>query len=349
MKRLLVHLVLPLATGLVLMSACTPTVPSKYLQPDEMEDLMYDYYVSQGLYDNQRGSTDYQHRYNLESVLRKYDLTYADFDSSLVYYYNNLELLNSILSNVQDRLSKEALELGASEGEVERYTTQSISGDTTDVWEGRRHLTLLPVPPYHVIQFAQKADTSFHQGDSFLMTFGTKFLTRNGSRNASACMAVTYENDSVVSLTQNLNISGGNTLRIASCSLRAKKIEGFVYMPRRGQSEYDSELCILFVDHIQLMRFHHHQNKQDTAPVVPDIKEKADSVDSLKPRARRLGERPLPQATKPANQTNAPVKPLRQLSAPAKPSEQKTSTTPLRRQNALQRTDKTIKPNIKRQ
>ena len=290
MKRPVLHLIMALVTYMMLMSACKPTIPSKYLQPDEMEDLLYDYYVSRGLNDQSK-NLEYQNFYHQEAVLRKYNITAAEFDSSLVYYYNNVELLNAIYSNIQKRLSKEALELGASEGEVERYTFQSLSGDTTDVWEGRRQLVLMPILPFHIAQFTQKADTSFHQGDSFLLTFGSKFLTQSGSRNATAGLSVIYENDSVASVTQSINYAGGNTLRLNPCSLKVKRIDGFVYMAKRERTDNESESSLLFLDHIQLMRFHHRQKEQNTVPSAA-IPVKSDTVDSLKPKVHRLGDHP---------------------------------------------------------
>ena len=292
MRKQWSHLIIPLVV--ILFSACKPTVPSKYLQPDEMEDLMYDYYVSQGMSNNRTGATEYEHRYNLESVLKKYGLTSVEFDSSLVYYYNHMERMNVIYTNIQKRLSEEALELGTSAGEVERYTIQSASGDTTDIWEGRRQMMLMPIPPYHVAQFTQKADTSFHKGDSFLFTFSNTYIVQSGSRNATAYMAVTYENDSVLSTTSNINSTGNATLRLASCDLKAKKIDIFVYMARRDHSDNQSELCLLMLDHIQLMRFHHHKDKEqvkdkeEEKPAVMRIK--TDTIDSLKPKVHRLGQ-----------------------------------------------------------
>ena len=295
MKGLSVHLVIVGATVIVLLSACKPQVPSKYLQPDDMEDLMYDYYLSQGISNGRAGSTDYDRRYNLQTVLKKYGLTNAEFDSTLVYYYNHMELMDAIYSNIQKRLGDEALELGASEGEVERFTIQSVSGDTTDVWEGKRQLMLLPIPPYHIVQFSQKADTSFYKGDSFLLTFGSRFLVQSGSRNATVYLAVTYENDSVVSATTPINVSGGSTLRINACDQKAKQLDGYIYMPRRDQTDNASEIPLLLLDRIQLMRFHHkekpeEEKEQEKAPVA--VPEKNDTTDSLKPRIRRLGERP---------------------------------------------------------
>ena len=297
MRRQWSHLVCPLVVMLILLSACTPTVPSKYLQPDEMEDLMYDFYVSQGMGNSRVGSTEYQNRYNLESVLKKYGLTSAEFDSSLVYYYNHMERMNQIYTNVQKRLSEEALELGTSAGEVERYTIQSTSGDTTDVWEGRRQMMLLPMPPYHVMQFTQKADTSFHKGDSFLFTFGNTYLVQNGTRNATAYLSITYENDSVVSTTSNIGSTGMTTLRLAACDQKAKQIDGYIYLIRRDHSDNENELCLLMLDHIQLMRFHHHEDQakseneeknEEKFVAAPPMK--IDTTDTVKRPVRRFGQ-----------------------------------------------------------
>ena len=279
MRRQTIHLVILLAAAMIIISACKPTVPSRYLQPDEMEDLMYDYYVSQGLIDIKNGSTEYQHRYNIEAVLRKHGLTQAEFDSSLVYYYNHMERLNVIFTNIQKRLSEEALELGASVGEVERFTIQSTSGDTTDVWEGYRQIMLTPIPPYHVVQFSQKADTSFHAGDSFLLTFASQFLAQSGSRNANVGLYVTYENDSVATATSTINVTGNTSLRLAPCDLKVKKIDGFFYMAHRDQSDNDSELCLLFLNRIHLMRFHQQKdNGEDKADTKPTDTKPVDST-----------------------------------------------------------------------
>ena len=274
MKHRALHLVSFLVAGIVILSACKPTVPSKYLQPDEMEDLMYDYFVSRGIVDTKHGMSDYQNRYNIEAVLRQHGLTQAEFDSSLVYYYNNMEQMNVIFTNIQKRLSEEALQLGASAGEVERFTIQSTSGDTTDVWEGHRQMLLMPIPPYHVVQFSQKADTSFHAGDSFLLTFGSHYLAQSGSRNANVGLYVTYENDSTASATTVINSTGSTTLRLVSCSLKVKKIDGFFYMARRDKSDNENDMCLLFLNRIQLMRFHEQKDKDENKASEEKIEEK---------------------------------------------------------------------------
>lgn len=289
------NLIVAASLGIGLLSACKPSVPSQYIQPDEMEDILYDYYVGQGMSNVQVDrNVDYQRRLNYEAVLKKYHLTEAEFDSSLVYYYTRADRFAKIYENVQKRLSDEALALGASSSEVERFTNKSLSGDTTEIWEGRRHTMLLPKPPYHIYQFSQKADSAFRQGDSFLMSVSSSFLVQSGSRNATAYLAVIYENDSVVSQFANLSSSSNTTLRIPKCNLKAKEIRGFFYMAQRLASDNQNDISMLFLDQIQLVRF--HQKKDEvTIPEraqTPDTAElKKDSV--LRP-VRKLGERPQP-------------------------------------------------------
>ena len=239
MKHKALHLVMFLVVGIVVLSACKPSVPSRYLQPDEMEDLMYDYFVSRGIVDTKHGMSDYQNRYNIEAVLRKYGLTQAEFDSSLVYYYNNMEQMNVIFTN-----------------------------------KGHRQMLLMPIPPYHVVQFSQKADTSFHAGDSFLLTFGSHYLAQSGSRNANVGLYVTYDNDSIASANTVINSTGNTTLRLTSCSLKVKKIDGFFYMARRDKSDNENDMCLLFLNRIQLMRFHEQKDKDENKASEEKIEEK---------------------------------------------------------------------------
>ena len=291
-------LTLLLAVALMLLSACKPQVPSQYIQPSDMEDLLYDYYVSQGLAVdvNPTVSGEYTRQYNVNLVLKKYNVTQADFDSSLVYYYNHIEDLYKIYENVQNRLSESALELGASSTEVMRYTTQSLTGDTAEVWQVRRHFVLLPQPPFNIFQFTQKADTSYHKGDSYLMTFDNTFLVQSGSRNATLFLSVRYDNDSIISQNISISPSGNTTLRIPACDLKAKEIKGFVYMARRQGQDNANDMCLLFLNNVQLVRFHHKRAAAPAAsPAAAGDSIKADTTrtDSVRRPVHRLGERPV--------------------------------------------------------
>ena len=44
--------------GSAMMVACKPSVPRQYIQPGEMEDILYDYYVSQGMAETTTGESN---------------------------------------------------------------------------------------------------------------------------------------------------------------------------------------------------------------------------------------------------------------------------------------------------
>jgi hypothetical protein len=270
----------------LLLSACKPSIPTEIIQPDDMEDLLYDYYVAQNITGDQRDGYDYRAKYNNGLVFKKHGVTEAEFDSSLVYYYNHIEDLYKIYESVQARLSNEAIELGASVGDVERYMKRSLSGDTMDIWTGHRHHLLFPQPPYNIFQFVQKADTACRANDSYMMTFGSSFLVQSGARSATALLSVVYENDSVFTKSISVPLSGTINLDIPECGLRAKEFRGYFYMPERQGADNASDMCLYMADHIQLMRFHHPDvEKKDSVSVEKDavnvVKEK-DAVNVVK-------------------------------------------------------------------
>ena len=213
-------------------------------------------------------------------------MTEAEFDSSLVYYYNHIEDLYKIYESVQARLSNEAIELGASVGDVERYMKRSLSGDTMDIWTGHRHHLLFPQPPYNIFQFVQKADTACRANDSYMMTFGSSFLVQSGSRSATALLSVVYENDSVLTKSISVPLSGTINLDIPECGLRAKEFRGYFYMPERQGADNASDMCLYMADHIQLMRFHHPDvEKKDSVSVEKDavnVEKEKDAVNVVK-------------------------------------------------------------------
>ena len=287
MNRRFSHIIMITATVLSIAS-CKPGVPREVIQPDDMEDILYDYYVAQGIATMpgpQSGNEDYRRDMYFNSVLHKYGVTRAEFDSSLVYYYTRADRFVDIYKNVQARMSEEALNLGATEGEVERFTaTQSLTGDTASVWEGFKSVRLIPQAPYNKMQFIQKADTSYRKGDSFMLSFKSDFLYQGGNKDALAYIAVRYANDSIISQTTHFSVSGVNQLRISSVDLNPKEIMGYFYL---GQGyEKSTELRLLSISDIQLIRFHKKKD-EEKAVGVPDTPVETDSMRQAKDSIRR--------------------------------------------------------------
>ena len=101
--------------ALMLLMACKPSVPSDVNQPDDMEDILYDFHIAQAMAKEEGPGTDadFKKTEYFLAVLKKHGVTQEDFDSSMVYYYSYLPRLKKIYTNVNERLSDEAKTLGA--------------------------------------------------------------------------------------------------------------------------------------------------------------------------------------------------------------------------------------------
>ena len=228
-------------------------------------------------------------------MLKKHDVSRADFDSSLVYYYTRADRFIKICKNLQERLGEDALTFGASASEVERFSELAMTGDTANIWNAERSRLMVPYAPYNHLQFRIKADTAFHKGDSFMLTFNSDFIYQSGSKDAVAYLAVRFANDSVASVNTHFSASGPTQLRVPSSDEKVKELTGFIYLGHGF--EVTSNLQMLILSRIQLIRFHKPKEDKERKE-APQVKSRADSLsslpDSLRPRHHRLGERPMP-------------------------------------------------------
>lgn len=241
---------------MMLMAACKPGTPSQYIQPDDMEDILVDYHLAkalalQGLSQEER---DYNEALYLEVVLRKHGVTKALFDSSLIYYYTRADRFDDVYQRVADRLEEQALILGASEGEIGKYSQYNTTGDTANIWSDRTMAALIPQPPYNRWEFLIEADSNFRRGDAFLMQFMSDYMFQNGSKNGSLYLAVEY-NDTVVGHHLGFSNSGLSQLRIAEDKERnIKALKGYFYLGDGGETT--TTVRLLFLNNVQLIRFH---------------------------------------------------------------------------------------------
>ena len=257
-----IYWVIPFIAALAV--SCRPSVPDKYIQPDEMEDILYDYHISQALANQGNDPSVYGYNRSMyyNAVLKKYDITEAEFDSSLVYYYTHADRLFDIYKRLSERMGNEAMGLGASVGEIGKYSQLKSDGDTANVWREMTSMVLLPYPPYNRFSFSMKADSTFKRGDSFLFNFMADFMYQAGTKDAIIYMSVRYDNDSVSAHTSHVSVSGISQLRIpGNVDNAIKEIDGFIYLNRGNDGS--QTLKLMFIDQIQFIRFHNKAGKAD--------------------------------------------------------------------------------------
>lgn len=237
--------------------SCKPQVPGKYIQPDDMEDILYEYHLSQSLAQNKVNTDSVVYYKNMyyRSILENHGVTVAEFDSSLVYYYSHAYRLHDIYRNISERMSEDVEKYGVATGEIGKYTQYTTDGDTANIWSYVSSTILIPKPTVNRFDFELVADTTYHRGDSFLFNFMTSYLYQSGTKDAVLYLAVEYENDSVYAQTRRISVSGLTQLRIRAYNESdVKKIKGFIYL-NKGNDDSNT-LKLMFIDQIQLIRFH---------------------------------------------------------------------------------------------
>lgn len=242
---------------LAMLVSCKPTVPSKYIQPDEMESILYDYHLADGL----AVSTDINMDNSLsdrltyhEAVFKKYGINQAEFDSSMVYYFRHTDRLHDIYENISKRLTEDARNLGASN--VNGLGVFSPQGDTTNIWRGPQTKILLPTPPENKLTFVIEADTSFHKGDLLMLNFDNLFIVQEGMKELNVVFSMRLSNDSIVSKIQRFSNNSHNSIRIEDDKrIGIKEVKGLFLLPNNLNDKSQSYKLVCLYN-IQLVKIH---------------------------------------------------------------------------------------------
>lgn len=249
----------------ILVVSCKPQVPSEYLQPGEMEDILYDYHLAMGM--TADDSSNLRRRMYEEAILRKYGVSHAEFDSSLVYYTRHADRFKEIYENVSKRLSDEAVVLGASASEISSLGGDAASGDTTNVWKNAVSCVLATQVPYNVESFCLKADSAYHKGDRLMLSFDTQFIFQDGYKDGVAMLAVRFGNDSVAARTIHMSESSHYSIAVGDDNgLGIKEIRGFFCLQNSPNSSATT-LKLMFINNIRLVRCHVRQSAAERKAV----------------------------------------------------------------------------------
>lgn len=252
----LLNILVALSVGWMVL-ACKPTIPSKFLQPDEMAKILYDYHLAEGIASNVKAGDTIALRSYRSGILAKYGVTEAEFDSSMVYYERHTKLLEDVYQKITDRLNAENTALGGSVIGID--DNLSANSDTANVWKSSPCFILSPYVAVNSYSFEIKADTSFYSGDRFLLDFETQFIYQDGMRDARALLAVTYTNDSTEYTTCMLSSSSRYHLQIDNAGrLGIKSVRGFWILNNGTSSDFTSSstLRLLVVSKIRLVKMH---------------------------------------------------------------------------------------------
>lgn len=325
MKKLMICLVAVMAL-LFCVSSCKPSLPSGVLSKGKMTDILYDYHLALAMAHMDDNGDKGQSLAYREAVLRKHDVTSAEFDSSMVYYMRHTELLEDVYKDLTDRYNNEITAMGGSAKEGGEFANLSATGDTANVWNLATSMVFMPVKPFNSTSFDIKVDSTFHKGDRLMLDFDAQFIYQDGMRNGVAMLAVQFGNDSIAQRTIMIQSSQHYSVELSDDdSLGIKSVKGY-FMLMNGDNGTDvssqTTLKLMFLEHIKLIRM--HPQKPVASPAGSSSSASSDSLrkDSASSSSSSSGEKPGEQTFEMSSQKpvhpirmpdGKPLKPLREM------------------------------------
>lgn len=312
MKKLMICLVAVMAL-LFCVSSCKPSLPSGVLSKGKMTDILYDYHLALAMAHMDDNGDKGQSLAYREAVLRKHDVTSAEFDSSMVYYMRHTELLEDVYKDLTDRYNNEITAMGGSAKEGGEFANLSATGDTANVWNLATSMVFMPVKPFNSTSFDIKVDSTFHKGDRLMLDFDAQFIYQDGMRNGVAMLAVQFGNDSIAQRTIMIQSTQHYSVELSDADLLGiKSVKGyFMLMNDDNGTGVSSQttLKLMFLEHIKLIRM--HPQKPVAAPAGSASSASSDSLrkDSASSASSSSGEKPGEQTFEMSSQK--PVHPMR--------------------------------------
>lgn len=316
MKQTLWVLALLMSACCMSLTGCKPSLPDDVLSQGKMEDILYDYHLALAMVQNEGGDETQRFIYK-DAVLRKHDVTSAEFDSSMVYYMRHTDKMYTIYKNLSDRLNDEAVSLGADACDQSRFGDLASSGDTTNIWRGAQSLVFMTAKPLNYYNFEVKADTSFHKGDCIMLDFESHFIYQDGIRDGLAVLAVQFSNDSIASQVVHVQSSQHYSMQVEDRdTLGIKSVKGF-FLLNSGDFSNDfssaTTLKLMFLDHIRMIKMH-------KKPVQPVNVSSGDADRFDKDSMGKSGVNTPAEAVKPADESVSPKTVSRKADMPLKPT-----------------------------
>lgn len=232
--------------------ACQVKRPETVLSDKQMENVLYDYHIAKALGEALSYNENYKRVLYVESVYKKYGITEAQFDSSMVWYARNPEVLSKIYENINARLKAEKATVEDLLALREGKPQTSAPGDSVDVWFGQELYRLSGMPLNNKVTFSLPADSNFFGRDT--LRWNIRFLYPDKEFDSISApimsMSLHYKSDSVISAFRKIFTTGDYSISLQSDTMgELKEVNGFVYYS-------SSEKKSLLLDKISLMRYH---------------------------------------------------------------------------------------------
>lgn len=262
--------------GLSFLMGCGKQIPGDIIQPEQMEEVLYDYHLSVSMTNNLEYSENYKKTSFNNYVFQKHGITEAEFDSSMVWYTRHVEELTAIYANLSERFKQDKERIAAALDARQTDGFVSMPGDTVDAWPYKKLYWLTSNPLSNLVTFTIEPDSNYHPKDAFLWKANYTFLSKG---KAAMAFNILYDNDSVIGQSKLIANSGMDSIYLHTDSAyNIKNINAFIYLMPDS-----SGMASMLVSDLSLTKYHAPKDSTQAA---------SDSISQMEPMMKTEYQKP---------------------------------------------------------
>lgn len=234
---------------------CKVKRPDDVIPESKMEDILYDYHIAKAMGENLPYNENYKKSLYIDAVFKKYGTTETVFDSSMVWYTRNTEVLSKVYEKVKNRLRSEQETIGDLIAQRDKKPKVTKNGDSIDVWPWQRMIRLTGKMMNNRYSFVLPTDSNYKDRDTLVWEVRYSFLEpmlADSLRTTTMALQIIYEKDTV-SHWKTFTSPGVRQIRLYADTLgNMKEIKGFIFY----SVEDSLKSGTLLADRFAMTRYH---------------------------------------------------------------------------------------------
>lgn len=225
-------------------------VPDGILSEKKMQAVQVDMQLAEAMINlDSKEFPDNAHKEALyQSVFRKYGITQAEYDSSLVWYGRHLDIYMKVYDRVLADLNKRQKALG----DVQASAAPVSKQDSVDIWPRRTSLRLEPGALFNGVTFDIKPETNYSSGSSFVLGMDVWGINKGMAYKPEIRISAD-QGDTIVTINDQILRDGYHeTILKTVPTKQIKRVYGYIFMNNADSSYYK-----VYLDSLNLMKYNY--------------------------------------------------------------------------------------------
>lgn len=238
-----------------------------------MRAVLYDMQIAEALVetDNETYGTSDKRMAVYNGVFAKHQITQAEYDSSLMWYGENMDLYIRIYKMVLQDVNANIAALG--DIKPDPLSGDVSAKDSVDIWLYDRTYTFKPQHVFNTLSFDISPQKPYSSGSSYVLGFSVWGIRPQMKHKPRIHLSAVHA-DTIISVNQEITGDGYyETVLRTIATKQVRRVYGYIFV-----NDADASYHRIYLDDIQLMKYN-YGSKALTAP--RDSVVLADSVVSI--------------------------------------------------------------------